>query len=63
MQELMEGSDSILAVGTLHGRGRGSGVDVEVDLAFVARLRDGLIRSFRTYTDRADALEAAGLSE
>ena len=47
----------------LHGRGRGSGVDVEARLAWLVRVRERKIASFKTYLDTAQALEAVGLSE
>ena len=55
--------DSVLALGRIRGRGRDSGVAIDVEAAAVARFRDGLITSIHDYTDRAKALEAAGLSE
>jgi ketosteroid isomerase-like protein len=63
LEEFREGSDSVLALGTLRGRGRGSGVQVEMSLAYLVHFEHGLIRSFRTYSDRAEALEAAGLED
>jgi ketosteroid isomerase-like protein len=63
LEEFRTGRDSVLALGTLRGSGRGSGVGVEVDLACLVRFENGLIRSFRSYGDRAEALEAAGLTE
>ncbi|HET9852321.1 MAG TPA: nuclear transport factor 2 family protein [Candidatus Limnocylindrales bacterium] len=53
----------IFTSGRLRGRGHDSGADVEMELAWVLRFRDGLISSFRTYTDAARARKDAGLSE
>ena len=61
VDEIRSIGDTILSFGVLRGRGRGSGAAVEMSLAFVVRVRNGLATSFRTYTDRREALEAAGL--
>ena len=46
-----------------YARGRGSGVDVEVPVAHVLRFYGGKCLGYVSYHDRAEALEAAGLSE
>jgi ketosteroid isomerase-like protein len=43
-------------------KGRESGVVVETDTGTVQTVRDGKIVRVRSYMDRAEALEAAGLS-
>jgi ketosteroid isomerase-like protein len=43
--------------------GQGSGAPVEVRPAHELTIRDGLLVRFKVYVDRAEALEAAGLSE
>ena len=45
------------------GRGRGSGIVAEWVLATVFTLRDGRVIRAEEYFDRAEALEAVGLSE
>ena len=55
--------DRVLALGTLHTIGRGSGMENEAPVAFVASYRDGLCTHFKDYGDWGQALEAAGLSE
>jgi ketosteroid isomerase-like protein len=66
------GVDEILAapdgrVVTLYwqrGRGRRSGLAMETaEVAHIATVRDGKITYIEIYSDRAEALEAAGLSE
>ena len=54
---------TIYASGRLRGRGHDSGIDVDMEVAWVFRFRDGLISSSRTYADVARAREDAGLSE
>jgi ketosteroid isomerase-like protein len=45
------------------GHGAGSGLPVEMEVAHVVTFRDGKIARVDEYYDRAEALEAAGLSE
>jgi ketosteroid isomerase-like protein len=45
------------------GTGRSSGLAMEMEMAHVATLRNGKITRFENYEDRAEALEAVGLSE
>ena len=45
------------------GTGRSSGLAMEMEMAQVATLRDGKVTRFDNYENRAEALEAAGLSE
>jgi ketosteroid isomerase-like protein len=57
------GEDCIAAGGFNTGRGRGSGAEVKVHGWMVFWISDGLITRRRAFLDRAEALEAAGLSE
>jgi ketosteroid isomerase-like protein len=43
------------------GRGRASGVPIELPVAHVWTIRDGRLKSCRAYRDRSAALEAVGL--
>ena len=52
-----------VAVGHIRGKGRETGATIDTSSGWVAQFRDGLITRFRTYTNREEALEAAGLSE
>jgi ketosteroid isomerase-like protein len=45
------------------GKGRKSGLAMEVEIAQIATVRDGKITRLDNYDDRAEALEAAGLRE
>jgi ketosteroid isomerase-like protein len=47
----------------LRGRGRGSGIEIDDRLFWVAEVRGGRLYRISEYTDRAEALEAAGLRE
>jgi ketosteroid isomerase-like protein len=57
------GNDRV--VGFLHqtATGKGSGVPVEQDYAIIYELKGGRLVRMRAYVDRAQALQAAGLSE
>jgi ketosteroid isomerase-like protein len=62
MSETFEIEDGVVGIGTFRVRGKGSGAEVEVPGAAVARYRDGLLTEFRDYGNRQKALEAAGLA-
>ena len=55
--------DRVLALGTTHATGKGSGVETELPFTVVARFRDGRMTHFTDFGDKDKALEAAGLSE
>ena len=62
-EEIIDTGDELIVFVHEAARGRESGVVVETDTAMVSTLRDGLIVRVRGFMDRAEALEAAGLSE
>jgi ketosteroid isomerase-like protein len=53
----------VLMLGQVEGRGKGSGVPVDMPLAQVYDFRDGKVCRIRSYLDHAEALEAVGLTE
>jgi ketosteroid isomerase-like protein len=55
--------DRVLGLGRLEGRGKASGVSVDVPLAVIGDFRDRKVWRTRTYLDHGEALRAAGLSE
>ena len=55
--------DRVLALGTWRYIGKGSGIEIKFPLAIVATFRDGLCTHLKDYGQRAQALEAAALSE
>jgi ketosteroid isomerase-like protein len=63
VEELFVAGDSVVACLRFWGRGRDSGVPVEIHETHVARLPDGQVIEVREYRDKDAALEAAGLRE
>jgi ketosteroid isomerase-like protein len=63
VEDLIEVGDRVVAVVRYIGRMKGSDTQVEMTLAIVFTVRDGKIASGREYATRAEALQAAGLSE
>ena len=57
------GEDQVVAVLRFGGRAKLSGVETDQTLAILATIRSGTIARGREYATRAEALEAAGLSE
>jgi ketosteroid isomerase-like protein len=64
VEELIDLGDHVLARTRHHGRGKGSGVEVEQQMIFqLWTLRHDRIVRAEMYYDKAEALEAAGLRE
>jgi ketosteroid isomerase-like protein len=57
------GDQVVVGIGRFQARGRASGVDLNVPLGVLTRVRSGKIVYTRLFSDPADALQAAGLSE
>lgn len=58
---VLDGDESVVAVGTVRGTGAGSGADVQVPLALLCRLAAGKVVRVEEYLDPNEALEIAGL--
>jgi ketosteroid isomerase-like protein len=63
--ELIDAGDKVVSWTQVHQlQGRGSGVQVSIPpYGWVTTMRDGKIVDATIYTDKAEALKAAGLSE
>lgn len=61
--EVRDLGDRVVAIGQLRVRGKESGVEVESPIIYVADFRNGKAFLVRTFLDRDQALEAAGLAE
>jgi ketosteroid isomerase-like protein len=63
IEEIRDLGERVVGLGRLEGRGRASGVSVDVPLALISDFRDGKVWRARSYLDHGEALRAAGLSE
>jgi ketosteroid isomerase-like protein len=62
IESVVEANDDVVTVILMSGRGRESGLLVEQRISVVWTVRGRRIARVRAYRDRAEALEAAGLS-
>jgi hypothetical protein len=62
-EELLDLGEKLLATVQLSGHGSGSGVPVSLHLFSLYKLRRGLVVWQQDFSDRSEALEAAGLPE
>jgi ketosteroid isomerase-like protein len=63
LEEMKDGGDGVVACLHLTGRGKISGVKVDLRVYMHYKLSDGKIVYVYEYEDRREALEAAGLRE
>jgi uncharacterized protein len=63
VEETIDAGDRVVAVVHERATGRGSGLDVDQRLTHVWTIRDGRVASMQAFTDRAVAVEAAGVSQ
>jgi ketosteroid isomerase-like protein len=63
IEETIDAGDRVLLSAHHRGRGRGSGLEVDARYYEVYTLSRGKIIRVDEYTDRAEAIEAAGLRE
>ena len=62
-QELIDVGAQVVVPVRISGRGRQSGVPVDLEMTIVASLRGGRIVRIHNYAGKAEALEAAGLRD
>ena len=63
VEEVIGRGDRVFLAVRFQGRGRASGIEIDTRLYEVYTLRDGKVLRIDEYEHRAEALEAAGLSE
>ena len=63
MEDVVDGGERIVVVGRLRGRGKASGAVVDLRLATVFTIRNGLMVRAENFAEMDAALEAAGLEE
>ena len=61
-EQFIERGETIVALGRIRARGRGSGVELDQDVGWVFQIRDGKMLRLQTFLDREEALAAAGMS-
>ena len=61
--ELIDAGGQVVALARARGMGTATGVEAETAFAYVFTVRDGQVQRMMFFLDRAEALEAAGLSE
>jgi ketosteroid isomerase-like protein len=62
-QEVRDLGDRLIAFGTVHVRGKESGIEVTTPTAMVATFRDGKMVRAEDFSERSEALKAVGLEE
>jgi ketosteroid isomerase-like protein len=62
-EELRDLGDRVLIFGHWHARGRASGGESEQPGAWLYEIKGGKVVRMQTFTDRAEALAAAGLED
>ena len=63
VDDYREAPNRVVAMGKVRGKGKGGGTPVVVPLMLVCVFEGDKVARVEEYLDRADALEAAGLSE
>jgi ketosteroid isomerase-like protein len=62
-EEFIDAGDCVVVTFHAKGRGKASGIEVDARSYQVYKLRNGKLARMDEYTDRREALEAAGLRE
>ena len=62
-EEIIDAGEHVIQAILFRGRGRGSGVEIEGRFFQVHTVKDGKTVRWEEFSDRAEALEAAGLSD
>jgi len=62
-EKFFEKGDQVIAFIRATGRGEASRAEMDISIAGVWTLRDGMVVRGQAYADRGEALEAVGLSE
>ena len=62
-ERFLDAGDQVIVFARIVGRGGASGAPFELETTHVWKIQGGRAKSVHAYRDRAEALEAAGLSE
>jgi ketosteroid isomerase-like protein len=60
IEDLIEDGDTVIMPVTQHGRGRGSGVEIQMQATYLMRVRDGRLRYWRMFESKDEAVREAG---
>ena len=63
IEEIVDAGERIVLVSTQHAVPKGGQQEIDVHMAEVWTVHDGLVSERRSYSTRAEALKAAGLGE
>ncbi len=63
LEEIIDAGNQVVVVAHHQGRGRSSGIQIDSRYYEVYTLREGKVSRQDEFNERAEALEAAGLSE
>jgi hypothetical protein len=63
VEDITEGPERMLITVRLHGVGQRSGAEIDREIFHVWAMREGKAQRCEVYSQRREALEAAGLSE
>jgi uncharacterized protein len=63
LNDVRDVGDQVVVLFQWHARGRASGVELDLPIGLVGKVREGKIAEARFFSDPDEALEAAGLSE
>ncbi|MGZ8667508.1 MAG: nuclear transport factor 2 family protein [Solirubrobacterales bacterium] len=61
-EEFIDAGEKVVVIGTLHGIGQGSGLEIDARQGYVWTIRDGKAVRFEWFNDPDAALESVGLS-
>lgn len=59
--DLLDAGEIVLAIGSVHYRGKESGVETDSDAGWMFRFRDGKMLVFRAFSEPLQKLEGVGL--
>ncbi|HEY4429222.1 MAG TPA: nuclear transport factor 2 family protein [Solirubrobacteraceae bacterium] len=62
-EEFIDAGEHVVVILRMTAKGRGSGIEIERQDAFVFEMRDGKIARMDYFNNRADGLKAVGLEE
>jgi ketosteroid isomerase-like protein len=62
VEDLLDGGDAVVAIIHTTATGRASGIEIDERVGHVFWLRDEIPYRFKVFSDRSEALAAAGLS-